>query len=258
MPTTDTPFYWPAPLREAGYPEFDPVHGFRNASYWEIPKLKMHELLWRIRAFSWTYTYDVEITDPNQSEEDSGYTISGVATMTDGDIDSSPIADEHDLLIRAQDGGQFGWIGYGSPDPPPFLESGAGVIIGGRQEYDFVTESEGPYWYDRDEDKYFLNAFLIIGADPAIAFQEDHPDTDPTQLKWAWKDVFEAEGLFIRTREMKVFPHEWWAYDPGDTASYPGKVGSGNIYNTTNGAILRNPLAISRRKDGTFYNPIHV
>lgn len=49
-----------------------------------------------------------------------------------------------------------------------------------------------------------------------------------------------------------------WPYDPGDTDPYPGKDGSGPVYNSATGAQLRNPFNIVKRGDGTFYNPNYV
>lgn len=46
-----------------------------------------------------------------------------------------------------------------------------------------------------------------------------------------------------------------WPYDPGDTDPYPGKDGSGPVYDSTTGTQLRNPFNIVKRGDGTFYNP---
>lgn len=47
-------------------------------------------------------------------------------------------------------------------------------------------------------------------------------------------------------------------YDPGDTDPYPGKDGSGPVYDSVTGAQLRNPFNIVKRGDGTFYNPNYI
>ncbi|HWL53872.1 MAG TPA: hypothetical protein VNQ90_15640 [Chthoniobacteraceae bacterium] len=57
---------------------------------------------------------------------------------------------------------------------------------------------------------------------------------------------------------LKILPEEYYQYDPGDTDPYPGKDGSGPIYDSATGAQLRNPFAIVKRGDGTFYNPNYV
>lgn len=54
---------------------------------------------------------------------------------------------------------------------------------------------------------------------------------------------------------IEINPSEYWPYDPEDTDSYPGKDGSGPVYNSSTGAQLRNPFNIVKRGDGTFYNP---
>jgi len=50
----------------------------------------------------------------------------------------------------------------------------------------------------------------------------------------------------------------FWPYDPGDTDPYPGKDGSGPIYDSVTGAQLRDPFSIVKRGDGTFYNPLYT
>ena len=77
----------------------------------------------------------------------------------------------------------------------------------------------------------------------------------------------EVGALTILGREVSMYsdylsemsatmtPIAFWPYDPGDTADYPGKDGSGLVYGSATGAQLRNPFNIVKRGDGTFYNP---
>ena len=69
-----------------------------------------------------------------------------------------------------------------------------------------------------------------------------------------WDSRFSSSGLggFSATVES------WYGWNPGDDASYPGKVGSGDVWDTSTGEQLRDPKFIERKADGTFYNPYHT
>lgn len=57
------------------------------------------------------------------------------------------------------------------------------------------------------------------------------------------------------TLDVEITVGGWHPHDPGDTASYSGKDGSGPIYDITDGTQLRDPSKIDMLPDGTFYNP---
>lgn len=72
---------------------------------------------------------------------------------------------------------------------------------------------------------------------------------DPTT---AHTQIIKTGSLFPT---INIEPIEYWPYDPGDTDPYPGKDGSGPVYNSTTGAQLRDPFNIVQNGDGSFYNP---
>lgn len=256
MATTDTPYEWPQPLASQGYPPFSPTEPFeRVVSYWEIPKATLHELMWRVKSFKWEYDYEYQFQDEDFPVE-IRYGISGSAKVAVDEYGDFPLSDETQLLATEDYPSRLGWWGYETPEHPPFPESGAGVRIGGYLTFPWLSTEQGPIFYDSTNDTYHLTAVWQIGLDPALPFDSDHPFTDPANLNWGAKLLIDDPPIYFR-REMIVYPEEWWPYDPGDTDGYPGKVGSGPIYHKNTGAILRNPLAIARRPDGTFYNPLH-
>lgn len=65
-------------------------------------------------------------------------------------------------------------------------------------------------------------------------------------------------GGISESINIAIDADEYWTYDPGDTESYPGKDGSGPVYDSVTGEQLRNPFNIVKRTDGSFYNPNHT
>lgn len=77
------------------------------------------------------------------------------------------------------------------------------------------------------------------------------------QIAFANKNItlYGTTNAVSNSTNNNVVIDSWHPHDPGDTAPYPGKVGSGPIYDTTTGATLRDPSKIDMLPDGTFYNP---
>jgi len=129
-------------------------------------------------------------------------------------------------------------------------------IFGGQLEVDLTTSGYSPL-FDVPNEYVGDTAYYYEKYGTSVGGLADDTFGGAAPLTW---DGFNP-GLCCESygvTSMAITPIEYWPYDPGDTGSYPGKDGSGPIYNTSTGAKLRNPKAICKRADGTFYNPLYT